>query len=134
MLAVGQTHLFFHGTGLHQAGPELPAHPDNEAPITGQSLDQARHRGLRKPKTPNRRALYRPREPRREFGVKPVPKNPHARKIKLARRLGEEGRLPFPGLHQRHPSVGMKRRQHETGKPRAATHIEKAGLTVLRMF
>ncbi len=129
MPAVGQIDLFFHSTHTRQAGPKLPAHPHNQAPFTRQNLDQASHRGLRKPKAANRRALYRPSHSRREFDVEAVPDDPHEGKFKLSRRLGEERGLPFAGLHQGHRPLGMEGRKDETREPGAATDIEKPGLT-----
>ena len=132
MVAVGQIHLLFHSTDIRQAGPELPAHPDNQAPFTRQGPDQASHCGLRKPKAADCRALYRPRQPRREFDVEASLNDPHEGKFKLTRRLGEEGRLPLACLHQGHRPLRMERRKDETREPRAATDIEKPGLTAPR--
>ena len=85
----------------------------------------------RKPKAPYRRALYRPREPCREFDVETVPDDPNQGKFKLTRRLGEKRRLPFAGLHQSHRPFRVKRRQDQTRKPRAAADIEQRRFAVL---
>ncbi len=129
MWTVRQIHLLFHSTDIQQTARNAAAGPHHEASPIRQRFHQASHRGLRQPKATNRRALYRPREPHREFGIEPLPDDPDVRQIELSPCLRQECRLPFTRFDKSHRPFGMKRRKHQPGKPGATADIEKPGLT-----
>ena len=124
MPAVGQAHLFFHGTHRRQPGRQFTTSPDHQTPTTRKRLDQTGQCDIRKPYAAQRNELYRPGQVARRLRTHTFRNDPYPRKLKLPDCFRQERSLPFTRLHQDNAPLRMQGRQHQPRKPRTAAEVE----------